>query len=112
MILIAQQMPQPPELKQRTTANAATPEPSSPDSSNEPQNAVSLVSDKGLKLPHERDQSIDAPANAPDPVIAQAKRDIDAGLVDTDMRATPGLDAKLRAKLVPGAGGKPAGSRQ
>lgn len=73
---------------------------------------MSLVSGKGLKLPHERDESVDAPANAPDPVIAQAKRDIDAGLVDTDMRATPGLDAKLRAKLVPGAGGKPAGSRQ
>ncbi len=43
----------------------------------------------------------------PDPVIAQAKRDLDAGLVDTDMRATPGLDAQLRRKLVPGAGGKP-----
>ena len=38
--------------------------------------------------------------------MAQAKRDIDAGLVDTDMRATPGLDAALRARLVPGPGGK------
>ena len=37
--------------------------------------------------------------------MAQAKRDIDAGLVDTDMRATPGLDAALRARLVPGPGG-------
>jgi hypothetical protein len=46
-------------------------------------------------------------ANAPDPVMQQAKRDLDAGLVDTDMRATPGLDAALRAKLVPGPGGKP-----
>jgi hypothetical protein len=46
-------------------------------------------------------------ADAPDPVMQQAKRDIDAGLVDTDMRATPGLDAALRAKLVPGPGGKP-----
>lgn len=46
-------------------------------------------------------------ANAPDPVMQQAKRDIDAGLVDTDMHATPGLDAALRAKLVPGPGGKP-----
>ena len=27
--------------------------------------------------------------------------------IDTDMRATPGLDAELRARLVPGAGGKP-----
>lgn len=39
--------------------------------------------------------------------MAQAKRDIDAGQVDTDMRATPGLDAALRAELVPGPGGKP-----
>ena len=60
----------------------------------------------GLRLPHERDESTDAVAAAPDPVMAQAKRDIDAGLVDTDMRATPGLDAALRARLVPGPGGK------
>lgn len=46
-------------------------------------------------------------AATPDPVIQQAQRDINAGLVDTDMRATPGLDAALRAKLVPGPGGKP-----
>ena len=39
--------------------------------------------------------------------MVQAKRDIDAGLVDTDMHATPGLDADLRARLVPGPGGKP-----
>ncbi len=61
----------------------------------------------GLSLPHERDQSTDSAASAPDPVIQQAKRDLDAGLVDTDMRATPGLDAKQRAKLVPGGGGTP-----
>lgn len=62
---------------------------------------------KGLALPHERDQSTDAVATAPDPAMIQAKRDIDAGLVDTDMRATPGLDAELRARLVPGPGGNP-----
>jgi hypothetical protein len=39
-------------------------------------------------------------------MMAQAKRDIDAGLVDTDMRVTPGLDAKRRDRLVPGPGGK------
>ena len=60
-----------------------------------------------LPLPHERDQSIDATAQAPDPQMVQAQRDIEAGLVDTDMRATPGLDAKRRARLVPGPGGKP-----
>ena len=65
----------------------------------------------GLALPHERDESAAFTQPAVDPVMAQAKRDIDAGLVDTDMRATPGLDAALRAKLVPGPGGKPPGGR-
>lgn len=60
-----------------------------------------------LALPHERDESSTASAATPDPVMAQAKRDSDAGLVDTDMRATPGLDAERRARLIPGPGGKP-----
>ena len=57
------------------------------------------------KLPSETTR---ATASTPDPMIEQAKRDIDAGQVDTDMRATPGLDANRREKLVPGPGGKPA----
>jgi hypothetical protein len=66
----------------------------------------------GLALPHERDESSGAVAVEVDPVMAQAQRDIDAGLVDTDMRATPGLDAQRRAELVPGPGGQPpAGKR-
>ena len=60
-----------------------------------------------LPLPHERDENNPATARAPDPVIAQAKRDLDAGQVDTDMRATAGLDADRRAQMVPGSGGKP-----
>ena len=48
-------------------------------------------------------------APPPDPVMQQAKRDLDAGKIDTDLRATPGLDATRRAELVPGAGGKAAG---
>lgn len=60
-----------------------------------------------LLLPHEIDQSIPNVAVLPDPVIVQAKRDIDAGLVDTDMHATAGLDAALRKKMVPGPGGQP-----
>jgi hypothetical protein len=70
------------------------------------------TSPTGLALPHERDESGDATAAEPDPVIVQASRDIAAGLVDTDMRATPGLDAERRARLVPGAGGKPPSSRR
>lgn len=72
-----------------------------------PRDAKAPASAAGLALPHERDQSSAATADAPDPLMVQAKRDIDAGMVDTDMRATPGLDAKLRGRLVPGAGGKP-----
>jgi hypothetical protein len=72
-----------------------------------PRGAKVPLSNPGLALPHERDESPDAPPAAPDPKIVQAKRDIDAGLVDTDMRATPGQNAKLRERLVPGPGGKP-----
>ena len=52
-------------------------------------------------LPHERDQAAGQVSSAPDPIIEQASRDLDAGRVDTDMRATPGLDAARRARLVP-----------
>ncbi len=54
-----------------------------------------------LPLPHDRDESISHVNPMPDPKIVQAKRDIDSGMVDTDMHATPGLDARLRKKLVP-----------
>jgi hypothetical protein len=53
-----------------------------------------------LKLPHERDESIGAAGQAPRKLIEQARRDLEAGQVDTDMRATPGLDAQRRRKLV------------
>ena len=68
--------------------------------------SVPAPQDKELLLPHERDESNHNVAHKPDPRIEQAKRDLDAGLVDTDMRATPGLDAKRREQLVPGPGGK------
>ena len=58
-------------------------------------------------LPHERDEFVGAVAHAPDPRLVQAKKDIDAGMVDTDMWTTPGLDAARREALVPGAGGRP-----
>jgi hypothetical protein len=62
--------------------------------------------DDKLELPHERDQASDGTASAPDPVIKQAHEDLKNGLVDTDMRATPGLDAGQRARQVPGPGGQ------
>ena len=62
-------------------------------------------------MPHERDEAAGHTAAEPDAVIGQAKRDLDAGLVDTDMRATPGLDAARRKDLV-GTAGAPADSRK
>lgn len=57
-------------------------------------------------LPHERDEFVGEAPPVIDPRVAQAKKDIDAGQVDTDMWATPGLDAVRRSALVPGPGGK------
>ena len=68
--------------------------------------------DEGMTPAHipddpEHERLVDPGTPVIDPVIAQAQRDFDAGMVDTDMHATPGLDARLRARLVPGPGGKP-----
>lgn len=53
-------------------------------------------------LPHERDESAGDTAAEPDPVIQQAARDLQQGQVDTDLRATPGLDAARRRPHEPG----------
>ncbi len=66
-----------------------------------PRDGVAAAGGKPLPMPHERDESTGQVGHRDDPVIRQARRDIDAGLVDTDMRATPGLDAARRAALVP-----------
>ena len=60
------------------------------------------VAPKGPSLPHERDQQNNATHPDPDPGIERAARDLQQGQVDTDMRATPGLDADRRGKLVKG----------
>jgi hypothetical protein len=52
------------------------------------------------RLPHERDESTPAEPPGPHKVMLRAKRDLDAGLVDTDLRNTPGLDARQRTKLL------------
>ena len=72
-----------------------------------PRGAKPRTLNPDLPQPHEHDPSTGVTAEAPDPQMVQAQRDIDAGLVDTDMHATPGLDAERRARLVPGPGGKP-----
>jgi hypothetical protein len=52
--------------------------------------AMAPRSAPGLPLPEEREESPEPAALEPDPAVAQAKRDIDADMVDTDMCATPG----------------------
>jgi len=53
-----------------------------------------------LPLPHERDQKAGDTASTPAPEVKQASEDIKAGQVDTDLRATPGLDAPRRRELL------------
>lgn len=60
-----------------------------------------------LPLPHERDEtsaaadSMHADGHAS---VHQAARDLERGLVDTDLRATPGIDAEQRERLLRQAG--------
>jgi len=74
------------------------------------------VPDGQPSLPHERDQQNSATNPKPDPQVKRAAHDLQQGQVDTDMRATPGLDAEQRGKLVKGgensAGGAKAGTRR
>ena len=102
---------QSPSRDSQTSVNAKTARPGAHQVAIPPLGVKAPLSDAGLKLPNERDESTHTTAQAPDPMIVQAKRDIDAGMVDTDMYATPGLDAELRERLVPGPGGKPLASR-
>lgn len=53
---------------------------------------------EATNLPSETDLQPLTP-DAVDPKIAQAKKDLDAGQVDTDLRETPGLDAQRRKRL-------------
>ena len=66
---------------------------------------------QGPSLPHDRDQQVVATDAEPNAHIDRAARDLQQGQVDTDLRATPGLDADRRGALVKGgehgAAGKP-----
>lgn len=57
-----------------------------------------------LPLPHERDEKSGPDgtvSGAPSEVMEQARKDIESGQVDTDMRSPAGLDAEERKRLVP-----------
>ena len=72
--------------------------------------------DDDVQLPHERDQSVGTDATGgmgsgaageqQRAVIGQAHDDLEQGQVDTDLRATPGLDAQRRDRLLKDATGK------
>lgn len=53
-----------------------------------------------LRTQYERDQSSDATGAQPQEVIRQAHDDIEAGLVDTDLRGTPGATAERQRELL------------
>jgi hypothetical protein len=55
-------------------------------------------------LPHERDEGATRTAGPIDSQVAQAAKDLADGQVDTDLRATPGLDAARRRRRVRGGG--------
>ena len=65
---------------------------------------------EGPSLPHDRDQQAASTDAQPNPHIDRAARDLKQGQVDTDLRATPGLDAERRGDLV--GGGERAASDQ
>lgn len=74
------------------------------------------VKPQGPSLPHERDQQNTATEADPDPHMRRAARDLRQGQVDTDLRATPGLDAERRGRMVEGgergaSDRKPRGAR-
>ena len=55
-------------------------------------NTDTPIKDDGVKrMPHERDESPDGLDQEPRGVMKQAAADLERGLVDTDLRATPGL---------------------
>ena len=56
-------------------------------------NTDAQISNDGVKrLPHERDESPDAQDAETRGIMEQAASDLSQGLVDTDLRGTPGVD--------------------
>ncbi len=88
-------------MKARSPA-VSTPSKSPPSANRPPVAPGSSVKDDGdgLALPHEHDEKAGQTASEPAPEMQQAYEDIEAGLVDTDLRATPGLDARRRETVL------------
>lgn len=81
-----------------------------PTAAGEPRDAPADPDHGDLPLPHERDEAVGvastgqagsgAAGAAQRRVIERARRDLEEGQVDTDLHATPGLDAERRDALV------------
>lgn len=55
-------------------------------------NTDAKVKDDGVKrMPHERDESPEGQGNKQHTIIEQAAKDIDSGMVDTDLHNQPGV---------------------
>ena len=55
-------------------------------------NTDAKVENDGVKrMPHERDESPDGQGNKQHTIIEQAAKDIDSGMVDTDLHNQPGV---------------------
>lgn len=50
-----------------------------------------IENDGAKRQPHERDESPDGQDQAPSGIMKQAASDLEQGLVDTDLRNTPGM---------------------
>jgi hypothetical protein len=68
-------------------------------------NTDAKIENDGMKRqPHERDESPDGQDQEPRGIIKQAAEDLAQGLVDTDLRNTPGLSVAVEPE--PGATGQ------
>jgi hypothetical protein len=71
-------------------------------------NTDEKIQNDGVKrMPHERDESPDGQDKAPRGVMKQAAADIAQGLVDTDLRGTPGVEKAAPAAGAPSGQAKP-----
>ncbi|WP_418314755.1 hypothetical protein [Piscinibacter sakaiensis] len=77
--------------------SAATPPEASPN--DRPHDPHVTNGAEATNLPPDADMP-DLTKDEPDRKIEQAKKDLDAGQVDTDLRSTPGLDAQRKDKLL------------
>ena len=85
----------------------------SPSSKDQPRTPGDASRPEGPSLPHDRDQQAASAGEGlgPNAHIERAAKDLKQGQVDTDLRATPGLDANRRGDLVKG-GERSAGDQQ